>query len=175
VTDDRERWARICRGETSAFEAFYRENALRLRSFLWQLVGDRQSAEDIMQETFAQLWQRPNGFHPDRGSLTGYLFGIGRKRAAEWWRQCPEEEIPLAAEPPQRPVEPISLLEDALAKLDPEPRALLWLREVEGQTYAELAQILDIPLGTVKSRLFNAREQLRRIWLGSGKETRHNS
>ena len=40
-----------------------------------------------MQETFAQIWRSPNGFRPELGSLRGYLFGIGRKRAAEWWRK----------------------------------------------------------------------------------------
>jgi RNA polymerase sigma-70 factor, ECF subfamily len=53
---------------------------------------------------------------------------------------------------------------DALARLPKEQRALLWLREVEGQSYAELAVILEIPIGTVRSRLFAAREALRKIW-----------
>jgi len=57
-------------------------------------------------------------------------------------------------------------MEDALAHLPEEPRSLLWLREVEGQSYAELAEILEIPVGTVKSRLFAAREELRRVWHG---------
>ena len=56
-----------------------------------------------------------------------------------------------------------------IMKLDPDQRALLWLREVEGCSYRELAAILDIPEGTVKSRLFFAREALRRIWHGEQK------
>ena len=53
---------------------------------------------------------------------------------------------------------------DALHRLPEEQRSLLWLREVEGQSYAELAEILDIPIGTVRSRLFTARETLRQVW-----------
>jgi RNA polymerase sigma-70 factor (ECF subfamily) len=53
---------------------------------------------------------------------------------------------------------------DLLSQLPAEQRSLLWLREVEGQSYAELAAILDIPIGTVRSRLFVAREALRAIW-----------
>ena len=53
---------------------------------------------------------------------------------------------------------------DAFSRLGTEERSLLWLREVEGQSYVELAEILEIPVGTVKSRLFVAREELRRIW-----------
>jgi RNA polymerase sigma-70 factor, ECF subfamily len=56
------------------------------------------------------------------------------------------------------------LMKDALALLEPDLRNVMWLREVEGYSYDELAHILDIPVGTVKSRLFSAREQLRRIW-----------
>ena len=53
---------------------------------------------------------------------------------------------------------------DAFGRLPKEQRTLLWLREVEGQSYAELAEILGIPVGTVRSRLFAAREELRRVW-----------
>ena len=120
-----------------------------------------------MQETFIQLWLHPNGFQPERGSLRAYLYGIARKRAAEWWR---------AQDPRGREIEPgpvsvrgeiASVLGDAFQRLPGEQRMLLWLREVEGQSYSELAEILAIPVGTVRSRLFAAREGLRKIWNGA--------
>src|SRR5215472_15806451 len=87
VGSDHELWERIkCRDE-DAFEAFYRENAARLCAFLRQVVGSPQAAEDLMQETFTQMWRSPNGFRPERGSLRSYVFGIGRKRAADWRRK----------------------------------------------------------------------------------------
>jgi RNA polymerase sigma-70 factor (ECF subfamily) len=49
-------------------------------------------------------------------------------------------------------------------RLDPQARSVLWLREVEGYSYEELAEIFEIPLGTVQSRLYAARQQLRRMW-----------
>ena len=61
---------------------------------------------------------------------------------------------------------------DAFARLPEEQQSLMWLREVEGQSYAELAVILQIPVGTVKSRLFAAREELRRIWRSPGNAAR---
>jgi RNA polymerase sigma-70 factor (ECF subfamily) len=61
------------------------------------------------------------------------------------------------------------VIADALQRLPEEQRMLLWLREVEGQSYAELAAILNIPLGTVRSRLFAARQALRAIWLKAGR------
>ncbi len=57
-----------------------------------------------------------------------------------------------------------SILADALDRLTVDERSILWLREIEGRSYAELAAILDIPVGTVRSRLFAARQALREIW-----------
>jgi RNA polymerase sigma-70 factor, ECF subfamily len=167
VDDDRKLWERVCRGDTGAFDGFYQENVSRLNGFLRQLLGNTQAAEDVAQEAFLHLWRKPNGFHPENGSLRAYLFGIGRKRAEEWWRQ----QKPTAQE--QEPgkagceTETSSLVEEAFSKLGAEQRSLLWLKIVEGQSYVELAAILEIPVGTVKSRLFAAREEWRRIWHGA--------
>jgi RNA polymerase sigma-70 factor (ECF subfamily) len=164
LPDDRELWERIVKGDAASFDAFYRENAPRLQAFVRQIVGNPQAAEDIAQETFIQIWNRPNGFQPERGTLRAYLYGIGRKRAAEWWRnQSPrEQESETAASIPHS--ETASVVGDAFRRLPEEQPDLLWLREVEGQSYAELAAILEIPVGTVRSRLFAARHALRTIW-----------
>jgi RNA polymerase sigma-70 factor (ECF subfamily) len=135
-----------------------------LQGFLKQLLGDRQAAEGVTQETFASIWQHPNGFDPERGTLRSYIFGAGRKRAAEWWRkQKPHGH--LTTEPVETSkVETQSLIANVFDKLPVEQRTILWLREVEGQSYAELADILRIPEGTARSRLFAARKALRQIW-----------
>ena len=154
-------------GDPSMFEAVYREHAPRIRAFVRQMVGSRQAAEDITQDIFTQLWLRPNRFDPTRGTLRAYLFGVARHRSADWWRQArPESPFPEdrhATDNPERD----SVIADALRRLPEEQRMLLWLREVEGQSYAELASILNIPLGTVRSRLFAARQALRVIWLNA--------
>ena len=128
-----------------------------------------------MQDTFTQIWRSPNGFRPELGSLRGYLFGIGRKRAADWWRKQggnPAERGEQLNQAFAEGVASFSAVGDAFGRLAEEERSLLWLREVEGQSYAELAEILQIPVGTVKSRLFAAREELRRIWHSSGNAAR---
>jgi len=165
MAGDQELWERLSRGDAAAFEEFYRQQRPRVRSFLRHYLGDAPAVEDIAQEAFMQLWRSPNGFQPDRGTLKAYVFGIARKRAADWWRKqrAAAAEVPKTA---QAAEETTALIEDALARLEPDERGLLWLREVEGYSYDELAEILAIPLGTVKSRLFAAREQLRRVWLG---------
>lgn len=166
MTGDRELWDRICRRDGTAFEELYRTHSAGLHAFLRRVVGNHQAAEDVTQETFASIWRHPNGFDPARGTLRSYVFGAGRKRAAEWWRQQKPQGEADAEKTEDCKAETRSLIGDALARLTAEQQGLLWLREVEGQSYAELAATLEIPVGTVRSRLFAAREALRKIWRG---------
>lgn len=170
MASDRDLWERIRAGDADAFDALYRENAQRLKGFLQVLTGSHTSAEDVTQETFAQMWRSPNGFQPEYGSLRAYLFGIGRKRAAELWRKQGRSEKPVGTDTEEATPENsemIVAIGDAFGRLSTEQQSLLWLREVEGQSYAELAAIFCVPIGTIRSRLFVAREELRRIWHGS--------
>jgi RNA polymerase sigma-70 factor (ECF subfamily) len=152
-------------GDRKAFGNFYRMHAASLHRFVRRCVGDPKATEDIVQETFLQLWQRPNGFNPARGPLRVYLFGIAARRSADWWRHRPPE-TELNPERLASQCSSAMLVEDALEKVDPDSRSLLWLREVEGYSYQELAEMLAIPVGTVRSRLSTARERLRRVWKG---------
>jgi len=165
--DDRELWKKITAGDADAFHRWYRETAPRLRSFLRHFTGSEHAADDIMQETYTHIWRRPQNFDAERGALRGWLFGVARKQAAEWWRrQRPSDPLPDDGGAPALG-ESQSMIADALNHLKPDERSLLWLREVVGQSYAELAVILDIPIGTVRSRLYTARESLREIWRGA--------
>jgi RNA polymerase sigma-70 factor, ECF subfamily len=175
LADDREIWERIRRGDAGVFDALYRANGPKLEMFLRRLLGNRQVAEDVMQETFAAIWQHPNGFVAERGTLRAYLFGAARKRAADWWRKRGAPEKPAQNEPAGCETEMASLVSDAVSRLSREGRALIWLREVEGYSYDELAQILEIPIGTVGSRLFAAREELRRIWQATPQQEKGGS
>lgn len=164
MSEDREVWKKFCDGDVAAFNRMYQENAPRLLAFLRRITGNSEVAQDIVQETFSGFWKNPGSYNPDQGSLRAWLFGISRKRAANWWRKRDPAE-PHADEPVSAcRLEISSILGDALARLPEQQRLLLWLREVEGQSYEELATILEIPIGTVRSRLFTAREALRRIW-----------
>lgn len=173
LPDDRDVWDRVCRGDGDAFEVLYQEHGGRLVSFLTRVTGDRQAAEDVMQETFAQIWRRPNAFQPERGTFRAYLFGAARKRAAEWWRKKARENgiADSTSCPVENMTETSSLVGNAFQQLPEEQRALLWLREVEGQSYQELASILEVPVGTIRSRLFAAREELRKVWSATAKVT----
>jgi RNA polymerase sigma-70 factor (ECF subfamily) len=165
LADDREIWKRISQGDADSFDVFYRENAPRLKVFVRRVIGDPQAAEDVVQEMFTQIWTRPNGFQPERGTLRAYLYGIAGKRAADWWRKQGPSDRKSEDQVSVCQSETVSMVGDAFRRLPEEQRKLLWLREVEGRSYAELAVILEISVGTVKSRLFAAREALRGIWL----------
>jgi RNA polymerase sigma-70 factor (ECF subfamily) len=169
LSKDGELWEGIRRGDPEAFGAVYRAYAPGLQGFLRQFLGDVQAAEDVTQETFAAIWQRPNGFDPSRGSLRSYLFGAGRKRAAEWWRRKRPESDEMFAPDVDAVAETQPLIGDAFGRLAADQRSLLWLREVEGHSYEELAATLEIPVGTVGSRLSAAREALRKIWYAEHK------
>lgn len=160
-------WERVVEGSREAFDELYHQYSAPVRGFVRQYLQDPSAADDLVQETFLQLWKRPNGFNPDRGTLKQYVFGIARKRAAQWRRDAP----PAIAEDRREPAmehtaDKTTPLRMVFQRLDDDQRAILWLREVEGYSYAELANILEIPVGTVKSRLFFAREALRQKWLG---------
>jgi RNA polymerase sigma-70 factor (ECF subfamily) len=152
--------------EASAFDALYRELAPRVRAYLRQLVTSYAVAEDLTQEIFTQFWLRPDGFDVARGSLSSYLFGMARHMAGRW-RDARNTDLEVEERATAEDWERNRAVADAMARLPEEQRSLLWLREVEGQSYDELALILGIPVGTVRSRLFAARMALRKIWLGA--------
>ena len=174
LLDERELGTKIAAGDAVAFDAWYRESAPRLRAYLRHLFGDPQVAEDVMQDTYTHIWRRPHGFDPNRGSLRSWLYGIARRQASEFWRRNkPTDPVEVDSAAPAR-AEASSLMAGLLRQLPEDQRTLLWLREVEGQSYAELATILDIPMGTVRSRLFTAREALRVIWNSVPKGVPHD-
>jgi len=171
MPSDEELWQKVRQGDADAFADFYRAYAPPLRRFLRCYLGNSQAEEDVVQDVFLHLWRSPNDFNPARAPLKRYLFGVARKRAADWWRHhsSPAPDSVLESQTPA--AEAGTLLENALAQLDPDARTLLWLRQGEGYSYVEFAEIFQIPLGTVRSRLFAARERLRQVW--SGGSERH--
>jgi RNA polymerase sigma-70 factor, ECF subfamily len=148
--------------DAAAFGRLYQQQGASIRQFLCLALRDRFAADDLTQETFLHLWRRPSAFDPGRGNIRAYLLGIARKKAAGWWRRN-RPHSPEAPATPRAETEPFAIRQ-ALEQLPVDLRTVLWLREAEGYSYEELAKILRIPVGTVRSRLHSARQQLRKVW-----------
>jgi len=148
--------------EPAAFERLYYEQGSSVRRFLQVWLRNSSLADDLTQETFLQFWRCPAAFDVKRGSIRAYLFGIARNKAADWHRH--NKAYPVVNEQVAQ-YSNSAVIKDAVNQLPQDLRTVLWLREVEGYSYDELAKILKIPIGTVRSRLYSARQQLRTIWM----------
>ncbi len=162
---DSELLERARHGETAAFHELVDRHAAGLYRLACALTGDSAEAEDVMQETFLGAFQGMRGFR-GRSSVKTWLVSIlNRQAARRHRRRMRHPAVPLEglAEPPAAPRSPEARIDvdEALGRLTSEHRQVLVLREVEGMTYAEMAQVLGVPLGTVESRLFRARQELK--------------
>jgi RNA polymerase sigma-70 factor (ECF subfamily) len=144
-------------------EQLYRESRQALTSYFARRHGSTQPAEDLLQETFLRLMKRMDQCRR-AASPKGYLFGIARHVSADSWRrrQRTPSEI-TAVESIEAPESDQRLIEarEIIAALPPLQREILDLRFQHDLSYAEIAEALNIPVGTVRSRLHNALEILR--------------
>lgn len=176
MTDDAERGfiARAQAGDPRAFSALVREYQDRVFRFILRLIGARDEAMDLTQETFMKAHQALPGWRPDAQFRT-WLFRIAHNTALDVLRRRQRIEfvsvadlaagdvgydIPDPARQPDQRLadrQNIELLERTLQELTTEHREILLLREMEDMSYDEIAASLGIAAGTVKSRLARAR------------------
>ena len=144
----------------SDIERLYQDHGPALLSYLRRSFGWCASAEDMLQETFVQVLRRP-GDLDEAVSPRAWLFGIARhlgQTAAR--RHRPMAELKESAT--SSAGSDLLDLRQAIAELSPTLREPLELRLGEQLSYEEIAQVLEIPVGTVRSRLHNAMRELRR-------------
>jgi len=125
------------------------------------------AAEDITQDVFVGLLRYPNRFDPARGTLRAFLLGIARNLALKHWRSEhrfePLDDEAFVAKPLDLERGDVGdMVGRAVRALPPLQREAVILFEYEGLTLAEVARAVDADVGTVKSRLHRARENLRR-------------
>ncbi len=169
-------------GDVSAFERLVLRYQDRLVNTCWRLSGSREDAEDLAQEAFLKAFAALNGFQRRSGFYT-WLFRIAVNLAVSHRRRTGRRSTlslhevepardrtdsgshrPGPCEDPAAALgrrEVQSCVEAALETLDDDQRAVLVLRDVEGFDYREIAAILEVSVGTVKSRLHRARMALR--------------
>jgi RNA polymerase sigma-70 factor, ECF subfamily len=162
---DQELIAAANAGDAAAFEALYFRYRDWVASLAHRFIGDRDLALDVLQETFLYLLQKFPGFVLTC-QLKTFLYpavrnlSIAARRKAQ--RAQGDAPIPETAEAPPSPtMGALNEVEDVLHALSPEHREVLLLRFVDGLKLGEIAEALEIPLGTVKSRLHNGLAALR--------------
>jgi RNA polymerase sigma-70 factor (ECF subfamily) len=168
-----------CReGQASAFEEVYRMHGGRMKSVAMNLLGDTADAEDAVQEAFLKLYRSLPSFKGE-SLLSTWLFRIlvntcrdmGRRRTRSSEVPGPAREAdaaPLSEPSAPRVDHPLRLtLEGLVGRLEPTPKAVFVLYEVEGFKHREIAGILGIPEGTSRYALFEAKKALRTMILAS--------
>lgn len=150
----------------------------RLRCYARALVGDRAAADDLVQDTLERAWSRRESWQGER-PLRPWLFSVMHNLRIDQLRQAAPPAQPLdgtATDLPTRATQSDGLelrdLEAALSRLPEEQRAVLLLVALEEMSYEAIATTLDIPLGTVMSRLSRGRERLRRL-MAEGASVHH--
>lgn len=177
--DEKHILARARRGDLAAFEELVRRNEKRVYAVALRSSGSPEDAADITQEVFLRAWRSIEDFRGDSGFST-WLFRItanlcvdfARHRQAQPQTQPlvgeddAERPIPDTAPTPEEHLENSELgreLAAALDEISEEHRRIVLLRDVSGLSYTEIAEVLEISEGTVKSRLSRARIALRTI------------
>jgi RNA polymerase sigma-70 factor (ECF subfamily) len=164
-------------GDSRAFDSLVRRYQDRLVHSLEHAFGSREDALDVAQQAFVLAWKKLSSFRGDAGFYS-WLYRIARNVAISRVRR---ERLPSGSldqlqesagyEPADGNVqsapdyameqsEQIRIVRDALQKIADEFRQPLVLKEIDGFSYEQIAEILDIPLGTVRSRIFRGRQEL---------------
>jgi RNA polymerase sigma-70 factor, ECF subfamily len=181
--DDQTQVAALRAGDCSALEQIFCRHRDTVYRFAMAFTGNVETANDVTQETFLQLVQKPHGFDPTRGALGAYLCGVARNCARAMLREAPFEknlELPDSDDPvwltkdadTTLTTSAFDLLANnerdaalwrALRALQPHYREVLILVEMQDFTYAQAAQILEVEIGTVRSRISRGKQRLQTV------------
>lgn len=165
---DASQLSRLREGDTRAFDDLYGRYQPPVYRYLLRMSGSPELAEDTVQEVFLTLIRGARGYDPGAGPLGSYLYGIARNLLLRQWRsERPVEDLDEDAPAPESdPLEnltrgeSVELLRHALLGLPVHYREVVVLCELEELPYADAAETLGVPVGTVRSRLNRARTML---------------
>src|SRR5262245_51610556 len=157
--------ARAQRGEPGAFGDLVRCYQQRVFACLWRILGaERGVVEDLVQDTFVNVHRGLRRFTPAGPARLGtWILTIATRVALSHLRRAPAPRGPIAVDTAAPDTALAHAVRDALERMTPDHRAVLVLREYHGLEYQEIADALDIDIGTVRSRLSRARAALRAL------------
>jgi RNA polymerase sigma-70 factor, ECF subfamily len=157
---DGELISRVGNGDRSAFEALYRRYSRPVFGLALRRLGDRGRAEDAVQETFASVWRAARSYRPERGPGAPWLYAVARNAIVDNGRVRREPPVERADEHSDEET-PADRAESSwvawrvhrsLAELPENERMVIELAYWGGRSQSEIADLLGVPLGTVKTR-----------------------
>jgi RNA polymerase sigma-70 factor (ECF subfamily) len=175
---------RCLSGDDAAWEELVRLHSRRVYGLCYRFTGKDSEAQDLTQEVFLRVYRTLSSFRSTEGSFTTWLARLSRNLLIDHYRRTRNERITDSIEEqlpgvegrteekfksPSRPDSAVAgreaseLLQSALGKLSPELRETIILRDLQEMEYREIADVLAIPEGTVKSRLNRGRAELARL------------
>ena len=187
-TSDEELLAKVVGGDTGAFEVIVSRYKDRLYNFAFRFVGDWDTAEDIVQETFLRAFRKRREYRAIANfstwifTITGNLAKSELRRRKRWrflsldWAPDGDNnamELPDESYRPDNNTETVLVersIQEAMESLPANYRQAVVLRDIEGMSYQEIAEIANCPLGTVKSRVNRARLKLQQKLRAHGRD-----
>jgi RNA polymerase sigma-70 factor, ECF subfamily len=169
--------AGIAKGDERAFLALYDRYASRVHGLTLRILGDPMLAEEVTQDTFLKLWSRAREYLAERGPFLPWLLTIARRVAIDRLRleaRRPALSTSIDPDDAWQNLPDLDTASDesrwrslyfAVQALHPDQRAVIELAYYQGLSQSEIAEVLGWPLGTVKTRLRAAMENLRRAWI----------
>lgn len=175
VPDERDLLARIARQDLQAFERLYRIYQPRLARFLGNVVRRAPLIEEVLDDTMMVVWQTAGNFRGSSKPST-WIFAIAYRKAVKANARWPEPVEDKNLETASGEASPDQLLDqqrlhdalvEAMSGLSPDHRAVVDLTYFHGMGYREIAEIVDCPVDTVKTRMFHARRRLKQALSGA--------
>jgi len=168
MIDERELIAKIAKKDQNAFQTFFYIYKNRLYYYFYKLLENQEDAEELTMETFFRIYRNAGTFRGE-SKVSSWVFGIARRVCLEHLKEKNKSIKTLElyegdAVSEGSPInEDVELVRKAIEKLAPYEREVLFLAYYEELPYEDIAKVLDIPVGTVKSRVFNAKAKLKKI------------
>jgi RNA polymerase sigma-70 factor (ECF subfamily) len=175
-SDDGTLIARVARGDEQALLELYDRYASRVYALALRILREPMMAEEAVQDTFLKVWNHAREYQPQRGTLQIWLLTIARRTALDRLRlEARRPSLSNATDPEElwRSIPDAGSTEDearwrslylTVQTLPPEYRVVIELAYYQGLSQSQIAAVLGWPLGTVKTRLREAMQRLRRAW-----------
>lgn len=171
---------RCLRGDEAAWETLVRTHTRRVYGFCYRFTGKDSEAQDLTQEIFLRVFRSIKSYRSDEGAFATWLARLSRNLLIDHYRRTKqdratesiEEQLPMieertaASAQPERMLagrEASEALQAALERLSPDLREAVILRDLQEMEYREIAEVLKVPEGTVKSRINRGRGELARV------------